>query len=125
VEYSTDGTNWIRLGAVGSGTNWYDNATRQAWQLSNSKWHVSSYDIPVTTTRVKFRIVMKSDAGTNFEGVGVDDIHIFDKASIYAGADITSGLAQNVSGSNWIDFNVGGNRVVSINPNGQNLGNTM
>jgi hypothetical protein len=56
--------------------------------------------------------------------VGIDDIHIFDKAAIYSGADITSGLSQTVSGSSWIHFNTGGNRVVSINPHGQNLGNT-
>jgi hypothetical protein len=124
VEYSTDGVNWIKLGAVGGGTNWYDNATRQAWQLSNTSWHVSSYDIPVTASRVKFRIVMKSDPGTNYEGVGIDDIHIFEKASIYGGANITSGLSKPVSGSGWIDFNMGSNRVVSINSHGQDLGNT-
>jgi len=124
AEYSTDGVNWIKLGAVGSGVNWYDNTTRQAWQLSNTKWHVSSYDIPVTASRVKFRIAMKSDGGTTYEGVGIDDIHIFDKAAIYNGPDITSGLTQPVSGSNWVNFDMGGQRVVSINPNGQDLGST-
>jgi hypothetical protein len=59
-----------------------------------------------------------------YEGVGIDDVHIFDKAAIYSGANITTGLAQPVSGNNWIHFNMGGNRVVSIHPNGQNLGNT-
>ncbi|HTI06989.1 MAG TPA: S8 family serine peptidase [Puia sp.] len=124
AEYSTDGVHWIKLGAVGDGTNWYDNTTRQAWQLSNTKWHVSSYDIPVTATSVKFRIVMNSDQATTYEGVGIDDIHIFDKAPVYSGPDITSGLTLPVSGSNWINFDIGGQRVVSINPNGQDLGNT-
>ena len=124
VEYSTDGVNWIKLGTVGNGTNWYDNTNRDAWQLSNTKWHVSSYAIPVTTARVKFRIVMLSDPATTYEGVGIDDIHIFDKAAIYSGPDISSGLAQPVSGSGWINFDMGGNRIASINPNGQDLGNT-
>jgi hypothetical protein len=124
VEYTTDGVNWTKLGAVGSGTNWYDNASRQAWQLSAQKWQVSSYDIPVTAGRVKFRIVLKSDPGVNYEGVGIDDVHIFDKAAIYSGASITGGLSQPVSGNGWIDFNVGGQRVASINPNGQDLGMT-
>lgn len=124
VEYSTDGVSWTKLGSTGSGTNWYDNATRQAWQLSNTKWHVSSYDVPVNAASVKFRIVMKSDPATNYEGVGIDDIHVFDKTAIYSGANVTSGLSQTVSGSNWVNFDVGGHRVASINPNGQNLGLT-
>src|SRR5262249_55245024 len=70
------------------------------------------------------RIVMNSDPATTYEGVGIDDIHVFDAAPVYSGPDITSGLAQNVSGNNWIDFDMGGGRVAAINPNGQNLGLT-
>lgn len=124
VEYSTDGVTWTKLGSVGSGQAWYDNSTRQAWQLSNTKWHVSSYDVPVKAPGVKFRIAMKSDMATNYEGVAIDDIHVFDKAPVYSGANITSGLSQTVSGSGWVNFDVGGHRVASINPNGQNLGPT-
>ena len=124
VEYSLDDITWIKLGASGSGTNWYDNAVFETWQSSLTRWQVSSYDIPVTASKVRFRIVMNSDPGVSYEGVGIDDVHVFDKAAIYNGADITGGLVQPVSGSNWIHFNSGGNRVVSINPNGQNLGNT-
>ncbi len=124
AEYSTDGVNWTKLGVVDSGTNWYDNSLRQAWQQSYTKWHVSSYDVPVNTSKVKFRIVMSSDPATTYEGVAVDDIHIFDKAPVYSGADITGGLVQPVSDTNWINFDIGGTRVASINPNGQNLGPT-
>jgi len=124
VEYSTDGVSWTKLGSTGSGVNWYDNATRQAWQASDPKWHVSSYDVPVRGSSVKFRIVMKTDPATDYEGVGIDDVHVFDKAAIYSGSNITSGLSQTVSGSGWIDFEVAGHLVASINPNGQNLGLT-
>lgn len=127
VEYSTDGLNWTKLGKAdssGNGTNWYDNATRQAWQLSYTKWHVSSYAIPTNGPKVRFRIVMNSDPATTYEGVGIDDVHIFDNVPIYNRADISSGLVQPVSGNNWVDFDRGAGRVVSINPNGQDLGNT-
>jgi len=124
VEYSTDGITWTRLGSVGGGQGWYDSVAAQAWRMSNTKWHVSSYDVPVKAPGVKFRIVMKSDMAANFEGVAIDDVHVFDKASVYSGADITSGLSQTVSGSNWINFDAGGRRVAAINPNGQNLGLT-
>ncbi len=124
VEYSLDGIVWTKLGAVGAGTNWYDYAAKQAWKASNPTWHVSSYYVPTNASKVRFRIVMNSDPGTNYEGIGVDDINIFDKAAIYSGANITSGLSQSVNGSNWIHFSMGGKRVASINPNGQNLGIT-
>jgi hypothetical protein len=124
VEYSTDGQNWTKLGSTSSGTNWYENVTYQAWKISNPTWHVSSYNIPSNSTTVRFRIAMYADPGVTYEGVGIDDVHVFDKAAIYSGADITSGLTQTVSGTGWTNFNAGGNRVVSINPHGQDLGST-
>jgi hypothetical protein len=124
VEYSTDDSTWNKLGVAGSGTNWYDDVTNQSWQKSYTKWHVSSFDVPTTATKVRFRIVMSSDPATNFEGVGIDDVHVFDKASVYSGANTDAGITQNVSGSNWVNFGVGNNLIASINPNGQNLGST-
>jgi hypothetical protein len=125
AEYTNDGINWVRLGTVDSGTNWYDNVPRQAWQASNPKWHVSSYDVPGNGNKVRFRIVMSSDPGTNYEGVGIDDVHVFDKAPVYSGPSIDGGLTQTVSGNGWVDFSSGGNRIASINPNGQDLGLTQ
>jgi hypothetical protein len=126
VEYSTDGANWFLLGIAGDSTNWYDNPVYNAWKMSVTRWHVSSIDIPTRGVKVRFRIGMYSDVAVTFEGIGIDDMHVFDKAAatIYSGPNITSGLSQVVSGNNWIHFNSGTNRVVSINPNGQNLGNT-
>ncbi|MBO9199059.1 MULTISPECIES: S8 family serine peptidase [Niastella] len=124
VEYSTDGTTWNKLGTNSSGgINWY-NAAANRWNGADPIWRVSSHDIPSHASTVRFRIAMTADAGLTYEGVGIDDIHIFDKAAIYNGPNITSGLTQTVSGSGWTHFNTGGNRVVSINPNGQNLGST-
>lgn len=125
VEYSDNGgVTWNRLGSNGVGTNWYNDPTgKKQWRTSNRKWHVASSDIPSTSNNVRFRFVMASDLGINMEGVGIDDIHVFDKALIYTGAPVT-GLTQNVSGSNWVHFTSGGNRVASINANGFNLGST-
>jgi hypothetical protein len=122
VEYTTDDTTWLKLGVVGNGTNWYDDALNGRWQKSYTQWHVSSYDIPVAAPKVRFRIVMSSDPATTYEGVGIDDVHVFDKASVYTGAD--DSLAQPVSGNSWVNFDLGGGRMAAINPNGQNLGLT-
>lgn len=124
VEYSTNDTVWTKLGNTTAGTNWYDNAAKQAWQLSDTIWHVSSFDIPVKPAKIRFRIVMSSDPAANFEGLGVDDIHIFDKTPVYNNGNISAGISQNINGSNWIHFDLAGKRVASINANGQDLGNT-
>ena len=122
AEYSTDGVTWTRLGIAGSGTNWYDDAAIAAWQQSYPKWHVSSYDIPSHGSRVRFRIVMSSDPGVNYEGLGIDDVHVFDKASVYMGA--AGSLTQPVSGNAWVNFDIGGKRIAAIHPHGQDLGAT-
>lgn len=125
VEYSDDGgVTWNRLGLNGVGTNWFNDPTgKKQWRTSFETWHVASTDIPTKGTNVRFRFVMSSDLGFNMEGVGIDDIHIFDKASIYSSAPIT-GITQNVSGNTWIDFSSAGRRIASVNANGNNLGNT-
>ncbi len=125
IEYSDNGgVTWNRLGTTGAGTNWYNDPTGlKKWRPSFTKWHVASTDIPTTSGNVRFRFVMSSDLGYNLEGVGIDDIHVFDKALIYTGTPVT-GITQPVSGSNWIHFTSGGKRVASINPNGNNMGST-
>ena len=125
VDYTTDGgVTWNRLGTNGTGVNWYNDPTGLAkWRTSVLKWHVASYDIPTSGNSVRFRIAMSSDGGFNLEGVGIDDIHVFDKAQVYTGVPLLN-TTQNVSGSNWVHFVSGGKRIASLNPNGQNLGNT-
>ncbi len=125
VEYSVDGgVTWSRLGTNGGGTNWYNDATgKNQWRASLTTWHVASFNIPPTAGIVRLRIVFTSDLGYNLEGVGIDDIHVFDKAAVYAGTTLT-GITQTVNGSNWIHFNSGATRVASINANGNILGST-
>ncbi|MBO9634984.1 MAG: S8 family serine peptidase [Chitinophagaceae bacterium] len=124
MEYSTDDVTWIRLGAFNSGTNWYNHFGTQTWYFRDPVWRVSSTNLPMTGGRVRLRFVAKSDGGVTNEGVGIDDIRIFDKAPVYTGADIPAGITQTVSGNTWTNFSVGNNMIVAINPQGQNLGST-
>lgn len=122
LEYSTDnGNTWQRLMAT-NGTNWFDSSANQSWRKNIQRWHVSSTEVP-NATNVRFRFLISSDELTQGEGVGIDDIHIFEKATIYTGADVLN-VNQTVSGNNWVHFNSGGNRIASIHPMGQNLGST-
>ena len=126
IEYSVNGgLNWTRLGVnnqAGS-TNWFNDPTgKNQWRTSLRTWHVASINIPTNGSNVRFRFVLTSDLGFNFDGVGVDDIHVFDKAAVYTGAP--GGSTQSLSGNNWIHFSAGATRYASINPNGNNLGST-
>lgn len=123
VEYSADGLVWQKLGAVGSGTNWYNELSNIAWGGGNTTWHVASIDLPLSAKNIRFRFVMSSDAGVTEEGIGIDDIHVFDKASIYTGVPVTN-ISQTVNGNNWVHFSSGGKRIASLNSNGANLGLT-
>ena len=124
VEYSLNDSSWTVLGNTPNGVNWYDDSIPKAWQRSAASWHVSSYDIPFSPAKIRFRIVMYSDPGSNFEGVGIDDVHVFEKAPVFTDS-LSTTLSQPVSGTNWIDFEKNGKRIFSILPNGQNLGNTQ
>lgn len=122
LEYSTDnGNTWQRLTAT-NGTNWFDSSVNQSWKKSIQRWHVSSTEVP-NASNIRFRIFLSSDEAAQYEGIGIDDIHIFEKATIYTGTDILN-INQSVSGNNWIHFNNGGTRIASIHPMGQNLGST-
>ncbi len=124
IEYSTDGgASWQRLGPGAGNTNWYDDEVNKRWKQSNTKWHVASIDIPTNGSNVRFRIALFSDVGVAKEGVGIDDIHIFDKAGIYSGVDVIS-QTVSVNGNNWTHFVNDGKRIASINANNNNLGST-
>ncbi|MEI2738834.1 MAG: S8 family serine peptidase [Chitinophagaceae bacterium] len=131
VEYSSDGVTWTRLGASGQGTNWYNRAYagNNMWSVENyHRWHVATIPLPAGLSRLRLRIVMASDQSVNRDGIAVDDIHIYSNVNGIYDVTGTSPVANQpaVNGSNWINFiDIGTNKVIaSVNPNGQNLGNT-
>lgn len=77
VEYSLNGKAWSRLGVNGGGSNWYSNtAGLHHWDGQNPIWHTASYDIPSTSSRVQFRLLIDADQYSSEEGIGIDDICI-------------------------------------------------
>ncbi|MCF2444117.1 S8 family serine peptidase [Dyadobacter sp. CY345] len=129
LEYSIDGNTWIRLGAKGQGTNWYNKVAtdQEAWSIENyTRWHVGTITLPVTNGNIRLRVVMKADPGTTREGIAIDDVHIYDSnAGIYdEGTTLSAVSQQPANASGWIDFKQNGKLVASINPNGQQIGNT-
>jgi hypothetical protein len=129
VEYSADGVSWNKLGAVGTGTNWYNKnyAGNQLWNIQNyTRWHVATTALPTGLSGLRLRFVLNSDLAVNREGVAIDDIHIYDNTmGIYDGITMSSPVTQSISGgTSWIDFTSTGKLIASIQPGGQNMGST-
>ncbi len=79
AEYSVDDINWIKLGANGSGSNWYDDS-RNIWKASRPLWHESIIDMPLNPSKIRLRFVVSSDPALNYDGVGIDNIRLFDSS---------------------------------------------
>lgn len=131
VEYSTDGRTWSKLGAFGSGTNWYNRnySGTHVWSTQNyTRWHVATAALPTTSnSRLRLRFVFNSDAGVSREGIAVDDIHIYDNIyGIYTGPTMGVPVMQSIPGgvNTWVDFTTGGKLVASVHPNNQDMGDT-
>ena len=126
VEYSANGGAWTKLGASGQGKNWYDNASFQLWNTQAPvRWKVASIPLPATAQPLRFRMVFSSDQGAGFDGVAIDDIHIYDRTyPLYTGGAIGP-VTQSVSGgSSYVSFTSGGKMLAQINSGTSNLGNT-
>jgi hypothetical protein len=125
VEYTTDnGATWQRLGVQNGGINWFNGAAN-IWRTSLQRWHVSSVLIPTNASSVRFRFLFYSNGSVQREGIGIDDFRIGEAESIFSGGYDVTGTVQTINGgNNWIHFSEGGELFASINPLGQNLGNT-
>ncbi len=129
IEYSGDGITWNRLGDVGTGTNWYDKnySGSKMWSVQDyTRWHVATTPLPTGIPTIRFRVVILSDPFVSFEGVAIDDVHVYDNTmGVYDGITMGSPVSQNIAGGTaWINFVSGGKLVASVQPNNQNLGNT-
>ncbi len=132
MEYSTNGgATWTKLGAVGSGTNWYNKnySGNHVWsQQDYIRWHVATAALPTSNnSSLRLRFVFDSDPGLNKDGIAVDDIHIYD--NLYGIYDVTGTspvVNQTANGTGWIDFiETGTNKLIaSVNPNGLSMGST-
>ncbi|TNE28363.1 MAG: T9SS type A sorting domain-containing protein [Bacteroidetes bacterium] len=76
VEYSFDGTNWMRLVDNGTATAWYNDLGNQWWDGTDANWNYRTNVIPGSAGQsyVQIRHVFSSDGSVIREGFGVDDI---------------------------------------------------
>ena len=118
IEYSFDGASWSKLGAEGQGTNWYDNAIN-VWNTQGFyRWHVASMPLPQPPAgqAIRFRIALSSDPGGTYEGVGVDDVHIFDKVYSIFPADSSTSILQDATANQWTNYIQSNQLLAQIQP---------
>lgn len=91
VDISFDaGATWARLGTSGSGTNWYNDEFNNWWDGNSGDstvWRTAQHllDGAAGESSVKIRFFFSSDGSIQNEGVGIDDIEIFEQPAINAG----------------------------------------
>ncbi|RYZ46001.1 MAG: hypothetical protein EOP49_24160, partial [Sphingobacteriales bacterium] len=126
VEYSHDGYTWQKLGAAGQGTNWYSNDSVQAWTSTNEDyWHVATIPLPKDGNIVSFRFVLRSDQGSEHEGLAIDDIHVYDLINpIFNQAQFPAAIAQNIGAGQTAQYISGSDIGASIFNPGSALGTT-
>ncbi|NOT50737.1 MAG: S8 family serine peptidase [Chitinophagaceae bacterium] len=130
VDYSNDGgSTWNRLGAFGQGTNWYNKnyINNNVWsQQDYTRWHVATTALPTSNnSNIRFRFAINSDGSVRKDGMGVDDIHIYDNVNgIYDGVTMGSPVMQTINGGEgWVNFIQSGKLVASVN-SPVSMGNT-
>ncbi len=120
VQYSVNGKDWIFI-PTRSVYKWPVVMT-STWY---NRWHVISQRPIDTAAIVRFRFQFRSDGYNTFEGIGIDDLHVYDSTTtIYEGssADVNQILG---GGQQWAEFRKDGKLLAAIQPNGQNLDNVQ
>lgn len=126
MEYSFDGVIWTKLGASGQGTNWYDS-TFNLWNPEGfTRWHVATIPLPKPPAgeTIHFRFVMSSDPAVTYEGIAVDDMHIYDLTYPILPASSDYTVTQDISGISFTDYTQTNQLIASIQPNNQSINNT-
>jgi hypothetical protein len=126
VDYTIDNQNWYQLiDTAAAGTNWYNPDGWASWSYQETRWHVVTMPLPKGAQTIRFRIGRYTHPEATTEGIAIDDIHVYDSTkAIYAGVSPSVTATKAVEGNGWVDFESDGKLVASINPHGQNLGNT-
>ncbi|MEZ5016293.1 MAG: S8 family peptidase [Flavipsychrobacter sp.] len=91
-EYSIDGgLSWSKLDTGREMTNWYNDTSYKIWTVQNeTDWREAVISLPKGASLLNLRFTMFSDPAAHFEGIGVDDIMIFDRKYYLPTNDIIS-----------------------------------
>lgn len=119
-QYSTDGANWLTL-PPSSNFSWPSLLTAKNWY----RWHSASKLLPANLKTVQFRFQFRSDFYNTFEGIGIDDFHIYDSVALIYDS-VSSSMQRSITGGQeWMDFRNADRVFAAIQPNGKDLGDVQ
>ncbi|GAA4461180.1 hypothetical protein GCM10023093_05390 [Nemorincola caseinilytica] len=127
LEYSFDGVEWRKLGAAGDGFHWYD-APFSIWNSQGfTRWHVATIALPQPPAGkvLHLRFILFADPAVTFEGLAIDDIHIYDRGHpIYPLNEQMVSLGENPASGVWTEYLAQGGLVAALRP-ANDLGNVI
>ena len=129
AEYSTNGTDWTRLGCYNCGLNWYNGFQgKPYWDRIIFPWQVAHMKIPLSIlqnpSNFMYRIALISDNFITFEGLAIDDLRIFNDYSEIATTDSVY-VAEISNGNGWMQFYRNGRLVTELFDDNKALGNVI
>lgn len=126
MEYSSDGIHWERLGAYNQGYNWYNNHYGNGWAIQGETWwHVATIPLPQTGGNIAFRFVLKTDPGATFEGLAIDDIHIYDlQKPIFNKDSLEAPMSKHIVAGSETEYAPNEQLLAIINSFSNTLNNT-
>lgn len=106
MEYSTNGMDWIKIVESSGSYNLYNNSIAQVWaKPDETYWHVVTIPLPLTAGPIAFRFVLKSDQSANYEGLAIDDIHIYNlENEIFTGDSLATTAPITINAQDQKDF---------------------
>jgi hypothetical protein len=111
----------VRVNYSMNGTTWVPNGNMDAKGFK--QWRSFTSIIPDTVKQAQVRFFMASDGFNNFEGLAIDDIHVYDSTmDIYDLPQNSQSITGTVIGNSWTNFVQDGKIIAAINANDQNIG---
>ncbi|MET0636110.1 MAG: S8 family serine peptidase [Chitinophagaceae bacterium] len=97
IQYTRDGINWLPLPASAQSYNYITHINSP----DGFRWQVSTTGLPTGMQRFQFRLYFRSDDRLNFEGIAIDDIHLYENGPeiFYGNANATIPTAPG--GMTW------------------------
>ncbi len=124
VEYTHDGFTWQKLGTQGAGYNWYNHQNDVFVGTQNAYWQVASIPIPKDENIFAFRLRFVSDEGGNFDGIAIDDIHIYDLENpIFSGDSLNTPADISLLSNTTTPVLSGNDIVAALNINNNSARN--
>lgn len=112
---SINGGNWIVLSNPAKAYK-YSPAQNTPDRF---RWQVSTVGLPPNAATIRFRFVFRSDEFNNYEGIAIDDFHVYDSAyAIYEGSSTPDIQPAAPTADGWFNYLNDQQLVASIKPAG-------